>query len=277
MVTKNIIISQIADYHNTEPKSVRGLVTLSGQGNMTGFLRVFNVPEDVTPLFLAVKIGDKKYIYNDVENPSDYNFKIIGAPNSDNITILLAIVKNGVVQGVACGHNEGVSAGYDDLFSEISESEIDEIIKKEDGEELSTLSQNVLEEPIKNAPAPENTTEEQELEQNGNFYALIQPQLDELFARFPHFRELEDLVQNTEWIKVSYSDDASQHYILGKLFDGAVVTHLCYGIPASSRSTAPPNSLVDYCQWLPIKLNEPDGEGYWVMYQNAETGENVRM
>ncbi|MBQ7977585.1 MAG: hypothetical protein IJ301_03235 [Clostridia bacterium] len=278
MITRNIIITQIADYHNSEPKSVRGLATLTGQGNMTGFLRVFNVPDDITPLFLAVKIGDKKYIYNDVKNPTDYNFKIVGAPDSDKITMLLAIVKDGYVQGVACGQNAQAKEGYDELFSEISEREIDEVLEKEpDIEELRALSER-YEEEEEIETAKEKEPESAEITENGaNFYALIQPQLDELFERFPHFKELEDLVQNTEWVKVSYSDDGSQHYILGKLFDGAVVTHLCYGIPAPSRSTAPPNSLVDYCQWLPIKINEPEGEGYWVMYQNAETGENVRM
>ena len=111
----------------------------------------------------------------------------------------------------------------------------------------------------------------------GNFYSLIQPQLDELFSKFPHYKEFETLVQNTEWIKVNYSNDSANHYILGKLFDGEYVTHLCYGIPAQSHSISPPNSLIDYCQWIPLDLANPNGAGYWVMYQNAETGENIKL
>lgn len=272
MITKNIIISQIADYHNFEPKPVRGLITLTGEGNMTGLLRVFNVPRDILPVTLAIKIGDKKFVYHDVEDPQDYNFKIVGAPANENITVLLAYTTNGYVQGIASGHNAGGSDTFSDLFSEISDTELDAVIDNElDKQDLQTLA----EAPIEPEPLPE---EKQDfVEQNKNFYALIQPQLDELFAKFPHFKELEDLVENTEWVKVSYSQNGDSHYILGKLYDGGVVTHLCYGIPANSRSTAPPNSLTEYCQWLPLDLNAPDQNGYWVMYQSAETGENIKM
>lgn len=276
MVTKNIIITQIADYKNVGQKSIRGLLSLTGQGNLTGFLRVFNVSEDILPISLAIKIGDKKYIYTDIDNPTDYSFKVVNAPNSDNITALLAYVRNGYVQGIACGQNAGGQNKYDDLFTELDDADLDKIIDSElDKTELQALAEQT--EPLPNDDKEPETEQREEVENGGNFYSLIQPQLDELFSRFPHFRELEDLVQNTEWIKVSYSDDGSQHYILGKLFDGGVVTHLCYGIPAPSRSTAPPNSLTDYCQWLPLDVKSPDGAGYWVMYQNAETGENVRL
>ncbi len=268
MVTRNIIITQIADYKNPAPKSIRGLLALSGQTNLTGFLRVFNVPEEALPLSMAIKIGDKKYVYTDIETPEDYTFKVVNAPNTGNIIAVLAFIKNGYVQGVACGQNAGFNQTYDDLFEELNDADLDALIDNElDTEDLRTLAEQDVE------PAPQPKPDAIE----GNFYSLIQPQLDELFARFPHFRELEDLVKNTEWVKVNYSDDGSQHYILGKLYDGGVVTHLCYGIPAPSRSTAPPPSLVDYCQWLPLSVAAPDGEGYWVMYQNAETGENVRL
>lgn len=272
MITKNIIISQIADYHNLEPKPVRGLVTLTGEGNITGVLRVFNVSSDILPITLAIKIGDKKFVYQDVSDPQNYNFKVIGAPLNGNITVLLAYTTNGFVQGIASGHNAGGDQNFNELFDEISDSELDAVIDKElDKQDLKTLADT----PIENEPLPE---EKQDfVEQNKNFYALIQPQLDELFAKFPHFKELEDLVENTEWVKVNYSQNGESHYILGKLYDGGVVTHLCYGIPANSRNIAPPNSLIEYCQWLPLDLNAPDQNGYWVMYQSAETGENIKM
>ncbi len=283
MVTKNIIVSQIADFKNTEPKFVRGLVTLIGSGNITGILKLFNVPNDILPIAMAIKIGDKKYIYTDIDDPQNYNFKMVNAPNSENITILIAYIKENYVQGIACGQNAGGNAPYDDLFGELSDAELDSLINNElDKTELFSLAESDLKFPDdekdeNNIDSTDEKVDAPSVEKNGNFYSLIQPQLDELFARFPHFKQLEDLVENTEWIKVSYSDDGSKHYILGKLYDGAEVTHLCYGIPAPSRSTAPPSNLTDYCQWLPLNLDKPDDEGYWVMYQNAETGENVRL
>ena len=164
MITKNIIISQIADYHNFEPKPVRGLITLTGEGNMTGLLRVFNVPRDILPVTLAIKIGEKKFVYHDVEEPQDYNFKIVGAPANENITVLLAYTTNGYVQGIASGHNAGGSDTFSDLFSEISDTELDAVIDNElDKQDLQTLA----EAPIEPEPLPE---EKQDfVEQNKNF------------------------------------------------------------------------------------------------------------
>lgn len=110
-----------------------------------------------------------------------------------------------------------------------------------------------------------------------NFYSLISPQLNNLFANYPRFVELEKNIENTEWIKVSFSDNGEGHYILGKLYDNGAVAYICYGIPSTSRLLPPPAELIEYCQWLPLNLDNVDGEGYWVMYQSAETGENFRL
>ncbi|MBO5103421.1 MAG: hypothetical protein J6C13_04985 [Clostridia bacterium] len=275
MITRNIIINQLAEYQNGTNKNIRGLLTLNGECNISGNLKVFNVDEDLLPLSMAIKVGERKYVYQDIVEPQNYSFRIVGAPNDENITILLATTFNNSVVGLAMGHNAGSNQDYSDLFAEITPAELDEIIDNELNQDVENFSQD--EQDTLSPPEPQNEIVEEIMpEEIGNFYALIQPQLDELFAKFPHYKELEDLVQNTEWIKVNYSQEGN-HYILGKLFDGSVVTHLCYGIPAQSRNIAPPSSLIDFCQWLPLSLEEPDSSGYWVMYQNAETGENIKL
>ena len=107
----------------------------------------------------------------------------------------------------------------------------------------------------------------------GNFYMLIEPQLSELFARFPRDKELEALLEGSEWVRVNYGG-AADHYVVGKLKDGPVITHICYGVP-SSRRESPPKQMQGFCQWLPTNPKAPDTTGYWMMYQDALSGNNI--
>ena len=277
MITKNLIVNQLPEYNNMNSKPIRGLATFSGGDSLSGNIKVFNIRDELLPINMVVKVGDKKFLFSDIDTPQNYDFRISGVTNDDDITLLLATNIDGVVSPLAMAHSATISPDYSALFDELSDKELDEIIERELDDSISNPAIQQEENDDNLSQRKTDEVEEEYPEPTGNFYSLIQPQLDELFAKFPHFRELEDLVANTEWIKVNYAPDDTQHYILGKLFDGEVVTHLCYGIPASSRATAPPESLVDYCQWLPLKLSEPDGAGYWVMYQSAETGENIRL
>lgn len=349
MITKNLIVNQLPEFHNANTKPIRGLATFVQSENIIGNIKVFNIDEDLLPVTMAIKIGEQKFVFPNISNPQNYDFKISSAGNDEKITLLIATNAGGVVNGLAMAHslNCEVERDYSALFDDTA-SEVETIIDKEVASDslvdFSPENQPEMRDsapaenpsaraPTKNSaaapaevstetPAPKSTADfaensarklaskpnmpafdepntlsgfyqsstlssfgepddlvesEDDLEPTGNFYALIQPQLDELFSRFPHFRELEDLVTNTEWVKVNYAQNDSQHYILGKLYDGKVVTHLCYGIPADSRASAPPENLTEYCQWLPLNLDEPDGQGYWVMYQSAETGENIKL
>lgn len=277
MITKNLIINQLPEFVNSGPKPICGLVSLSLGQQTTGSVKVFNIDHSLLPLCMAVKIGEQKFVFDDISTPQDYTFSLPRVEADAPVVFLVATNTGGRVQGVALAESPGTKMDISDLFSD-DEAELDEFIEDQ-------IAETALVPPAEPEPVPSSQDESDrelepsahEVEQTGNFYSLIQPQLDELFGRFPHFAELENLVANTEWVKVNYSPNDSQHYILGKLYDGEIVTHLCYGIPAASRATAPPVSLIDYCQWLPIDLNDTDGAGYWVMYQSAETGENVRL
>ncbi len=286
MIIKNLIVNQLPEYHQIGQKPIRGLVSLNIGTQTTGNIKVFNINESLLPLCVAIKIGEQKFVFDDVATPQDYAFSLPAVDPSLPITLLLATNSKDGVEGLAIAVSPNGEQKYADLFEELSDKELNQAIDDslaetkpklfdnfDGGSEASTQSSQT-----DGGDSPtQNKEEGVQIEPTGNFYSLIQPQLDELFARFPHFVELEELVANTEWVKVNYAPDDTQHYILGKLYDGELVTHICYGIPAASRSSSPPESLTDYCQWLPLDLQNVDGAGYWVMYQSAETGENVRL
>ena len=82
------------------------------------------------------------------------------------------------------------------------------------------------------------------------------------------------MIPGSKWVKVEYNEGEERgHYIIGIIYDeeGAPM-HICYGVPGQ-YALAPPENLAKYCQWLPATIKEPQGDGYWVLYQNAQTGQ----
>ena len=104
------------------------------------------------------------------------------------------------------------------------------------------------------------------------FYEQIKTQLDSLFASNPPFETLEKAMPETKWVKVDY-DGSGKYYVVGII--GAKPDYICYGVPAKF-SPVPPDELDGYCQWLPLKEDEPEGDGFWIMYQDAISGESVK-
>lgn len=105
-----------------------------------------------------------------------------------------------------------------------------------------------------------------------NFYLAVKPQLDEIFICYPPEKELNDLVPNSKWVHINSDGD---YYVVGLVYNGTVVSHVCYGIP-SPYYVAPPEEIADVAVWLPADVSAPDGKGYWVIYQSAVDGKCVR-
>lgn len=112
-----------------------------------------------------------------------------------------------------------------------------------------------------------------ESKQEHKFYNMIASQLDELFDKYPREENLENLVENSKWVRIKY-DDNDKYYVVGLIYFDNDIKYICYGVPGDYTSE-PPRELREYSQWLPTDTMQPYTKGFWVMYQDADTGENI--
>ncbi len=107
------------------------------------------------------------------------------------------------------------------------------------------------------------------------FYNLISDQLNELFSRYPREENLEALIDGSKWCKID-SDTAGRYYVVGLIYVDDEIKYICYGVPGNYE-IEPPSELKKYSQWLPTDPKSPYTVGYWVMYQDSDTGENILL
>jgi hypothetical protein len=80
---------------------------------------------------------------------------------------------------------------------------------------------------------------------------------------------------NSEWVKISYPGPAGWwHYISGKIYKGGAVAAKALGVPGEYGMT-PPIWLEGFGTYL--RCVSGDALGYWLMFQDAETGEVLDM
>lgn len=114
-----------------------------------------------------------------------------------------------------------------------------------------------------------------EFKSDGKFYNMIADQLQELFDRYPPEDNLNKLIENSYWVKIE-ADIDNRQYVVGTIKNNNDVKYICYGVPGNYHQE-PPVEMREYSQWYPIDIKDPFNNGYWVMYQDAETGENVYL
>lgn len=111
-------------------------------------------------------------------------------------------------------------------------------------------------------------------DESADFYEQNKEHFERLLTDNAQLDELCDMIPGSKWVKVEYTEvEEKGHYIVGIIYDeeGAPM-HICYGVPGQF-ALAPPENLAKYCQWLPASIKDPQGEGYWVLYQSAKTGQ----
>ena len=91
-----------------------------------------------------------------------------------------------------------------------------------------------------------------------------------LFNNQPN-RALMDLIPESKWVDVE-----NENYTFGIIYDeNDSPLYICYGFDLG-WSEEPPEKLEGYCQWIPLDYNDPQGNGLWVIYINAQTGERLK-
>lgn len=128
-------------------------------------------------------------------------------------------------------------------LSENSEEKTSEILKKNDGDKKRKKTES-------------------------SFYYAVKPQIDELFICYPREETIEQLVEDSKWVRINYEKD--DYYVVGLLEEEGEVRYICYGVPAE-KDIVPPKDIEDLCEYLPLD----EKRGYWVMFQDAENGKTL--
>ena len=131
-----------------------------------------------------------------------------------------------------------------------------------------------LEEIEKNSDLSKKT-ERVEKSEIVSFYDDVKPQLIALFDKYETDDYLENIIPDSKWVKVDYEENG-HYYVVGMIYENSSVKYICYGIPGVYADN-PPKELQGYSQWLALDDSNPFDKGYWIMYQNAETGANEHI
>ena len=106
------------------------------------------------------------------------------------------------------------------------------------------------------------------------YYEQVKDKIDDLFEKGERQTDLENLMGDSKWVKIN--NNKNQYYVVGIIGSkNSIPDYICYGVP-SSFSFLPPASLGKDARWLPIDVKNPQGKGFWVIFQSARTGETIK-
>ncbi len=106
------------------------------------------------------------------------------------------------------------------------------------------------------------------------YYLTVKEELNEIFDKFPEETSLKKLFPDSEFSRVNYSAD--KFYVVGLIREGGREKYICYGVHGAYSENAPAE-LAPYCSFIPISIFDLAGDGYWMMFQSATTGECILL
>lgn len=106
------------------------------------------------------------------------------------------------------------------------------------------------------------------------YYLTAKEELDKIFENFPPEETLMKTLPFSKWAKINYAED--KFYVVGLVKENKKEKYICYGIPAK-YSPEPPKELAGYCSFIPLSIFDMKGDGYWMMFQDAVTGECAKL
>ncbi|MBE5732047.1 MAG: hypothetical protein E7353_03330 [Clostridiales bacterium] len=105
------------------------------------------------------------------------------------------------------------------------------------------------------------------------YYEQIKDKIDALFKAGEREDSLTKLMPDTRWVKIEYSP--TQFYVVGIVGrEGGMPDYICYGVPSSF--SRPIECLGKHARWVPVDVRDPQGSGYWLLFQSAKTGETIK-
>ena len=260
----------------------KGLAVLtieqSGSGNH-GEVKVYNLQQE-GDLLLGISNNGKEELNTKImlDKNNTYSFRLSNSFDiNSNIACVIVKKQENAVLPLLWGSNDGFAQYREDVVNMMQN-------KWTAQNEVAFESVKVYEtQPKENGQmklAEKFESSDEEIEQLideelGDFYSLIKEQIDELFRRYPNHEKLTELIPNSEWVRVDYEGNGHE-YVVGIIKSENKVKYICYGVP-SMYNDAFPDNLEEFSQWLPLDETKPEAEGFYLMFQDAETGDSVNL
>ena len=249
-------------------------------GGVFGNIKCFDVARS-NNLVLGISVDSKPVLKENISlNINNiYNFKLHNDFDIDSkIGCVLAEVMSDDVNVLLWGSSGAKSEYKQNIINTLSEHKPQDKSNKEgifkmDVEKNNQFQQLKEDDTINPELFETDETEineiiDEELEKS-DFFELVDSQINQLFNEFPLDEKLSEIVPNSKWVRVDYENNGKE-YILGLIYENNEVKYICYGVPGRF-DVEPPQELQQYSQWLQV-----DGdEGFWVIYQDAKTGDSV--
>ncbi len=105
------------------------------------------------------------------------------------------------------------------------------------------------------------------------YYLSIKREIDELFSTYPRDDTLCGAFRRSEWVRIRGSAKAPK-YLVGTLYEDGKARFLCYALAAENKAE-PPEEIKGVCSFVPVSPLV-GAEGFFVIFQNAATGECVK-
>ena len=250
----------------------------SGSGNH-GEVKVYNLQQE-GDLLLGISNNGKEELNTKImlDKNNTYSFRLSNSFDiNSNIACVIVKKQENAVLPLLWGSNDGFAQYREDVVNMMQN-------KWTAQNEVTFESVKVYEtQPKENGQmklAEKFESSDEEIEQIideelGDFYSLIKEQIDELFRRYPNHEKLAELIPNSEWVRVDYEGNGHE-YVVGIIKSENKVKYICYGVP-SMYNDALPDNLEEFSQWLPLDETKPEAEGFYLMFQDAETGDSVNL
>ncbi|MBQ9514072.1 MAG: hypothetical protein IJR66_03735 [Clostridia bacterium] len=105
------------------------------------------------------------------------------------------------------------------------------------------------------------------------YYKRFEKELDGIFSSFIKEESLSAVIPDSEWVKINFKKE--KYYVVGQIKEKGSLKYICYGVPSEYRD-APPKELSGLCSFIPKSVFDLNGEGYFIIFQDAITGKCVK-
>lgn len=107
--------------------------------------------------------------------------------------------------------------------------------------------------------------------ENGKFYESVKDDIESAFDLYEKDEYLSAVIPESNFVKVV----GEREFSFGIVKSGDKIKYVCYGVKGEYAKT-PPEKLKGIASFVPKSIYDDTGDGYWVIFQDAETGECIK-